>query len=166
MKKLSNYVVKGTLIGLLVIAGNSSAVSAKINPEFTIEDFIEATSMIAHGPRAKDVRVVVGKVKVTMTAYNSVVEQTDSTPCIAASGFDLCEANEENVVAANFLPLGTQIRIPKKFGNRVFTVQDRMHPRFGDRVDIWFREVQDAKAFGVRQMEIEILGPRYLVLGQ
>jgi 3D (Asp-Asp-Asp) domain-containing protein len=92
------------------------------------------------------------------TAYNSEVAQTDSTPCIAASGFNLCENNEENVVAVNFLPLGTKIRIPEYYGDRVFTVEDRMATRFGNTVDIWFKDRQTALQFGVKKsVKIEVV---------
>lgn len=95
--------------------------------------------------------------RVVVTAYNSLPEQTDSTPCLTANGYDLCGNDREDVVAANFLRFGTKIRIPDRFGSRVFTVQDRMHPRFSQRVDIWMRERTHALAFGARYLEIEVL---------
>ena len=49
---------------------------------------------------------------IPLTAYTSDPAQTDDTPCITASGLDVCARNEENVVAANFLPMGTRVRIP------------------------------------------------------
>ncbi len=95
--------------------------------------------------------------RVVVTAYNSLPEQTDSTPCLTANGYDLCSNDREDVVAANFLRFGTKIRIPDRFGSRVFTVQDRMHPRFNQRVDIWMRERTHALAFGARYLQIEVL---------
>ncbi|PIR87789.1 MAG: hypothetical protein COU10_02865, partial [Candidatus Harrisonbacteria bacterium CG10_big_fil_rev_8_21_14_0_10_45_28] len=68
----------------------------------------------------------VEKMTVTATAYNSVVGQTDSTPCIAARGYDLCEADKENVVAANFVPIGTELLI----NGEKYTVVDRMNSRY------------------------------------
>ena len=95
--------------------------------------------------------------RVVVTAYNSLPEQTDSTPCTTANGYDLCGNDREDVVAANFLRFGTKVRIPDRFGSRVFTVQDRMHPRFGQRVDVWMRERTHALAFGARYLAIEVL---------
>jgi len=95
--------------------------------------------------------------KIPITAYTSEAAQTDSTPCIAARGFDLCENNEENVVAANFLPMGTKLRIPDLYGSRVFTVVDRMNARYSHRLDIWMREYDDAKTFGLQYATIEVL---------
>lgn len=93
----------------------------------------------------------------TMTAYNSEAAQTDSTPCITANGFNVCNHGIEDTVAANFLPMGTKIRIPDLFGDRVFTVRDRMNKRYSDRVDIWMLHKTDALKFGVRKARIEVL---------
>ena len=93
----------------------------------------------------------------TISAYNSEINQTDSEPCITASGFDLCANGQEDSVAANWLPFGTRIRIPELFGDRVFIVRDRMNKKYSNRLDIWMLEKADAKKFGVRVALIEIL---------
>ena len=94
---------------------------------------------------------------VTSTAYNSEVGQCDSTPCITADGYNVCKAGVENVVAANFLPFGTKIKIPEIFGDRIFTVHDRMNKRFSSRVDIWMLSRANAIQYGKRTIKIEIL---------
>jgi len=111
------------------------------------------------GPEAKplDSYKVVRTSIHTMTAYNSEAAQTDSTPCITANGFDVCKHGIEDTVAANFLPMGTKIRIPDLFGDRVFTVRDRMNKRYSDRVDIWMIHKTDALKFGARKAKIEVL---------
>lgn len=93
----------------------------------------------------------------TITAYSSEMAQCDSSPCITASGFNLCEHGIEDSIAANFLPFGTKIRIPEIFGDKVFIVRDRMHSRFQGRLDIWMAERQKAKEFGVKVAKVEIL---------
>jgi len=93
---------------------------------------------------------------IPISAYNSEPGQTDDTPCIAARGFDLCAHNEENVVAANFLPIGAQVRIPELYGDRVFTVVDRMNARYYYRMDIWMRSKEDAKQFGVKYATVQV----------
>ncbi|MDD5110039.1 MAG: hypothetical protein PHI63_02385 [Patescibacteria group bacterium] len=100
---------------------------------------------------------VVRRFKTVVTAYNSLPEQTDSTPCTTANGYDLCAANEENVVAANFLRFGTKVRLPEYSGEKIYTVQDRMHPRFAQRVDLWMREREDAKQFGMQTLTVEVV---------
>lgn len=94
--------------------------------------------------------------KVPLSAYNSEPGQTDSTPCITASGYDLCEADAETVVAANFLPLGTKVRIPELFGDRIFTVEDRMNARYTYKMDIWMKQKSDARTFGVKYATVEV----------
>ena len=95
--------------------------------------------------------------KITITAYSSTADQTDSTPCITANGYNLCEHNQENVIAANFLPFGTKVRIPEYFGDRIFTVQDRMNARYYYRGDVWFKTRQDAIKFGAPYTDIEVV---------
>lgn len=93
------------------------------------------------------------QVKVWLTAYSSVPEQTDDTPFITATGNYV----RDGVVAANFLPFGTKIRMPELFGEKVFVVEDRMHSRFQNSVDIWFADNEEAKKFGKQWSRIEIL---------
>lgn len=100
---------------------------------------------------------VVKTMTVTATAYTSAVNETDDTPCITANGYDLCEANEENVIAANFLKFGTKVRIPDVFGDQIFTVQDRMNARYTTRIDVWTTTKAKAFAFGKRTVEIEVV---------
>jgi 3D (Asp-Asp-Asp) domain-containing protein len=95
----------------------------------------------------------------TLTAYSSEKNQCDNTPCITANGFNLCQHNKEDSVAANFLPFGTKIRIPDLFGDRVFVVRDRMNARYQNRIDIWMSSTAKAKKFGIKIAHIEILEP-------
>ena len=93
---------------------------------------------------------------IPITAYTSEAAQTDATPCVTASGLDVCERNIENVVAANFLPLGTRVRIPELYGDRVFYVEDRMNQRYQYHMDVWLKEKAAAKTFGVKHATIEV----------
>ena len=88
-----------------------------------------------------------------VTGYSSTPEQTDDTPFITASG----KTVRDGIVATNLLPLGTKIKIPEFYGNKVFVVEDRMHPRKHYMVDIWFASYQDAKEFGAKTTYVEIL---------
>lgn len=93
---------------------------------------------------------------IPITAYTSEVGQTDDSPCITASGLDVCERDIENVVAANFLPIGTRVRIPELYGERVFYVEDRMNRRYDKHMDIWMRHLSDAKTFGLKVATVEV----------
>ncbi len=91
--------------------------------------------------------------KIVITAYSSAPEETDDTPFITAAGTSV----GPGVIAANFLPMGTKVRLPDVFGDQVFTVEDRMHSRFNDRVDVWFEDQSTANDFGKQLSRIEIL---------
>lgn len=90
---------------------------------------------------------------VWVTAYSSTPEETDETPFITASG----KWVEDGIIATNFLPFGTKVKIPEKFGDKVFVVEDRMHRRKTDFVDVWMPTKEDAKQFGIARTKIQIL---------
>lgn len=92
-------------------------------------------------------------ITVPVSAYTSEVAQCDSTPFTTANGTRV----RDGIVAANFLKFGTRIRIPEYFGNQVFEVHDRMNARYSYRIDIWMLQKSDARAWGVRNVKIEIL---------
>lgn len=89
----------------------------------------------------------------TVTGYSSTPEETDDTPFITASGSDV----RHGVVAANWLPFGTKVKIPELFGDQVFVVEDRMHNRHTDKLDVWFPAKAEAIRFGSQRARIEVL---------
>ncbi len=92
--------------------------------------------------------------KVDMTVYNSEVGQTDADPFTAADG----TTTYDGMIAVNFLPFGTKVRIPELFGDKVFTVHDRMNRRYWYRVDVWMKDKSAAKKFGLhKNVKIEIV---------
>ena len=88
-----------------------------------------------------------------VTAYSSSVDETDSTPHVTASG----TRTRDGVVASNVFPIGTQVKIPDLFGEKILVVEDRMHGRFSDRIDIWMPSKWQALRFGKKQAEVEII---------
>ncbi len=94
----------------------------------------------------------VKRVWVTITAYSSDPNQTDSTPFVTASGKTVADG----IIAANFLNFGTKVYIPELFGNKQFVVEDRLHARFSDRVDIWMPSTEMALKFGKQYALVEI----------
>ncbi|KKP59505.1 MAG: hypothetical protein UR53_C0001G0005 [Candidatus Magasanikbacteria bacterium GW2011_GWC2_34_16] len=93
-------------------------------------------------------------VQAVLTAYSSTVDQCDEDPFIAASGKHVYDG----MIAANFLPLGTKIKIPSLYGDKIFTVDDRMNARYGyGRADIWMDAPRwKVNEFGVQRVPIEI----------
>ena len=118
-----------------------------------------ANPLVIQKPQAKIVLTprpkVINRIKMTITAYSSTVCQTDSTPFITASNTWV----RKGIVANNFFPFGTRIRIPEYFGDKIFVIEDRMHWRkSNEHIDIWFPTKQEAINFGITKAYVEILG--------
>ena len=112
------------------------------------------TDICSKADAASASKAAARRMRVVLTAYSSTVEQTDSTPFITANGTYV----RDGIVANNGLPFGTEIRIPELFGEKVFSVQDRMHWRKGGyHFDIWFPTYEQAKNFGVKYAYVEVL---------
>jgi 3D (Asp-Asp-Asp) domain-containing protein len=97
---------------------------------------------------------VVKKLPVVVTAYSSTPSQTDDSPFVTASGSYV----RDGVIANNYLPFGTRVRIPEIYGDKVFVVEDRMNYKKGNyHVDVWFSDYWQALGFGVKRTTIEVL---------
>ena len=94
------------------------------------------------------------KVNAVITAYTSTPGQTDDSPFIAATG----KRVYDGMIAANWLPFGTKVKIPALYGDKIFTVDDRMNKRYGyGRMDIWLDTTRaEAMKFGVKRVVVEV----------
>jgi len=93
-------------------------------------------------------------IEVVVTGYSSTEDQTDSDPFVTAAGTLV----REGIVANNFFSLGTKIKIPELFGDKIFVVEDRMSWEKGNYyIDIWFPDYWQALNFGAKRTYIEIL---------
>ncbi|MEX2535452.1 MAG: hypothetical protein WD273_07600 [Trueperaceae bacterium] len=109
------------------------------------------------------------------TAYNSLASQTDGTPHITATGartrFGIVAVSRD--MLGHDIPYGSLIRI-RDLGNYytgrgagnyqsvldghgLFIVEDTMHPRKQQQVDVWFEALSSARSWGVRNVEVEII---------
>lgn len=88
---------------------------------------------------------------VFVSAYSSSVNQTDATPFRTASGTYV----GREIIAANFLPIGTLVSIEGKD----YRVEDRLSDRYNGtlRVDMWKPTRAEAIQFGVRKLELTVL---------
>lgn len=106
------------------------------------------------------------KYRVTAVAYSSTVGQTDLTPCITALGTRV----RPGIVATNILPFGTCLKVRGLEIDRVVRVEDRMNERYNGKfiMDIWHPTKRQAREFGVRLLEIEVLAacPAELLVGR
>jgi 3D (Asp-Asp-Asp) domain-containing protein len=101
--------------------------------------------------RSETIRVV--------TAYNAGdPRQTDDTPCISASGENICNAlaKGKKRCAANFVPLGSRLYV-ENIG--VCLVTDRTNKRYRNRVDIAMKrdEYHKARRFGRQRLTVKII---------
>jgi len=116
----------------------------------------EVQSIIAQAAEAPEEDTLKEKPKrvlwVLVTAYSSTPDQTDDTPFYTANGAHV----SDSIVAANFLKFGTKVRFPDYFGDKEFSVEDRMNARFPNHMDIWFPTRAAAMAFGLRKLKVEI----------
>lgn len=108
-----------------------------------------------NSPAAQNVSAanIVKEIVVAATAYSSTPDQTDDTPFITALGTTV----RDGIIAVNFLPFGTRVKIPDIYGDKIFVVEDRMNRRFWYRVDIWFPDRASALEFGFKKIKIQIL---------
>jgi 3D (Asp-Asp-Asp) domain-containing protein len=94
------------------------------------------------------------KIFAIVTGYSSTEEETDDSPFITASG----KSVQEGIIANNFFPFGTKIKIPELFGNKIFVVEDRMKKdKLKSHFDVWFDEKEKAKNFGINFTWVEII---------
>jgi len=145
-KKLNRWILIITTINFLTL--------------FTIIIFIDSLSIIN-----QQEYIVSDTMRfIRVSAYNSEVAQCDNDPWITASGLNLKEHWEEDIIATNVLPFKTKLRIPDYYGDKIFTVEDRMNRRYKKSGDIWMKERTTAIIFGVKKdAKIEILAknPNY-----
>ena len=146
--------VTATQSGVIEFSETGKAVIVQDNFIMAYRAPLQSTSPAIQTVRGAIAGVTVRTMQVTSTGYNSLPEQTDSSPFIAADGTYVYDG----MVAANFLPFGTKIKIPHYYGDKVFVVHDRMAKRFSNRVDVWFEHKSDAIQWGRRTVAIEILG--------
>lgn len=91
------------------------------------------------------------EIKVVITAYNSVPEQTDDTPCIGAGGY-ICGRNDV-VACSRSIPLGTIVEID----NKQYVCLDRLSTKYDNRVDIFMdKDLEGARNWGKQIKTIKV----------
>lgn len=88
-----------------------------------------------------------------VTAYTPSIDETDSSPCIAASGYNICEGLErgEKLCAANWAPFWVKLNVP---GYGACTNVDRMARKNGQKVDVLFKTKKEALQWGVKKLNV------------
>ncbi|MDO8626429.1 MAG: hypothetical protein Q7K39_03150 [Candidatus Magasanikbacteria bacterium] len=164
-KKISQYFTIFTLIlevlapGLVIAADHGySLANSSVNYISTTETTISEDP----GARLLNVEPKPDAIyKGVITAYTSTPDQTDDTPFHGARGTHVYDG----MIAVNGLPFDTKIKIPALYGDKIFTVDDRMNRRYSCRknhcrADIWLDTTKsEARKFGVKRVDIEIYYP-------
>jgi 3D (Asp-Asp-Asp) domain-containing protein len=85
-----------------------------------------------------------------ITAYSSSPDETDDMPFITASG----KRVRKGIIACpRKYPFGTTVVI----NNQVYVCEDRLHPKYDNRFDIWFSTKEEAKQWGKQIKEVILL---------
>lgn len=114
---------------------------------------MSAGTTLVHTAESTPTAVEFTTFDVWVTAYSSTPEETDDTPFITAAGTKV----RDGIVALNFLPFGTKVKIPTVFGDKILVVEDRMHPRKAGFVDVWMPTKTAALRFGISRATLIVL---------
>jgi 3D (Asp-Asp-Asp) domain-containing protein len=168
--------VLGVVLAALITAFSvptPAGVPLTVTPQVSLleapRQFSERISPVPLGPLANPRYVL------RATAYNSLASQTDSTPHITATGartrFGIVAVSRD--VLSHDIPYGSLIRI-RDLGHYysgrgagryqsmldehgLFIVEDTMHARKQQQVDVWFPALSSARSWGVRRVEVEVI---------
>ena len=145
----------GLAIGLMAaFAVPQLATQAQDKPVVTTPATVSPTGTLITLATASPAAAANEVLTLRITAYTSLADQTDNTPFITADGSYV----HDGVVATNLLPFGTKVMIPSLFGDKVFTVDDRMNRKFMHNMDIWMSSESKAIVFGVHLADVIVLG--------
>lgn len=123
----------------------------------------------SHGPVANP------QLEVRATGYNSLASQTDASPHVTATGtrtrFGVLAVSRD--LLREDVPYGSLVRLrdlgsfhggqnPGRFqaildGQDLFVVEDTMHARKQNQVDVWFADHASAVNWGVRRVRLEVV---------
>ena len=134
-------------------SANAGLIRATETDAVITPTFIAQSSLMAYNAPPEEGHLVAWTMWVPVTAYSSTPDQTWGDPFITASG----ERVRDGIIAANFLPMHTQVRLPTLYGDKIFVVKDRMNSRYFYRADIWMPTRWQALQFGLKNIPVEIL---------
>jgi len=91
------------------------------------------------------------KIMARVTAFNTVIYQTDNNPCMAKFGY-ICNRNDVVACPRN-IPAHTKVKIL----NKEYECMDWTAEKYNGRFDICFgKNIKGAKQFGIKYLEITI----------
>jgi hypothetical protein len=111
---------------LAFIAGSVLAAIANSAAISTPADLAPPVSYQGEPGRKLDVYI-----ETYVTGYNTFARQTDDSPCISASGANIC-GRRDAIACPRFLKLGTMVEV----NGRRYVCEDRTAPKYDHRFDI------------------------------
>lgn len=144
------FVFAGMCVGaMLVLLIPTSSTMALTQNEAQEESLIEKPILCQTSTES----LTGEKLEAIATYYSADLNQTDGSPCISADGTNICHT-KENIIAANWLPFNTKVKIKDK----IYRVADRMNQRYQKpHIDILVKSSFDARNAGRQKVKIEIL---------
>lgn len=149
-----------------------SSLSLTITPQVEIlatPRSVAPSEVAVHGPTP------LPTLTLRATAYNSLPNQTDAQPHITATGakthFGIIAVSRDLLRGA--IPYGSLVRL-RDLGSYyhgrgvgkfqalldqqgLFIVEDTMHPRKTQQLDVWFEYHSEAISWGLRKIEVEVV---------
>ena len=118
-------------------------------PVFTSSAFSDMSPIQNYLPENKEREYYIKEMEIS--AYNTIANQTDNSPCISANGTNVCK--EGNWLASNQIKLGTAVEIEGK----TYINVDRMNSRYTNHADICMGyNIKKAKEWGRKVLLIKI----------
>jgi len=152
--KYNNFWLKEAAITLIILVLALNIPIKEVSATWSYDDIMAlANNKLESQQNSLNESLLPKMMTVVLTAYSSTPDQTDDTPFTTASNTTV----RDGVIASNFLAFGTKVQIPLLFGDKVFTVEDRMARKHDDKIDIWFPERHLAKNFGIKEADVIIL---------
>ncbi len=158
------------------------AVVEEIAAEPVVQEVDSAEAMVEVAPEITEAEVVAEAAPtlelptytLKSTAYNSHASQTDSSPNVTATGattaFGVIAMSRDML---GLIPYGSLVRLKDLGSYRsgrgegkfqevlntqdLFIVEDTMHPRKLEQIDVWFADHSEALNWGVRKVELEVV---------
>lgn len=136
-------------MAILIIVGSKQKLNGNKSKEDGEDKIYFNTSLVNKEVRAKGFEIH----NVSISAYTASKKECGKSDGITASG----DMVHDGVIACNFLPFGTKVKIPNMFGDKVFIVKDRMATYNNNNVDIYTKNLWRALRIGRSDQTIVVI---------
>ncbi len=170
----------GLVVAALITAFSSPRTEPPVPVALEVAPYAHVVERQADQPGVADVgNAVLGpttnpRFVLRATGYNSHEDQTDASPFVTATGartaFGVVAVSRD--LLGGELPYGSLVRIrdlgnyhtgrgagafQQFLGDHLFVVEDTMHARKTQQIDVWFESYSQAVNWGVRKVEVELI---------